>query len=616
MRLLHCFGYLLLSVFANPDDAAALVEAAEKKVSDAAAALSGALENYDAWCSTVVAQREYLYGIGKRDEDSLRNAELEQHHTQGMALAEVKNYEKQVEEMDGRRQSTSLAMEQEEAKFLADSEHRIATNATLTDAIETLRLRGGALLAERTLKSMRETGLSNFKPLFEDGSPMDIVVGTLKGMMDGVIAEEEEEAERLEKRREEYAAQIESLNEQILHLEVMKRTFKHMSIATSANIITYQQMWEMAGAVDSADQKILTDLRALCRSAEGDRTAANRTFTSLDLRLSQLRVGINQVALLRTGSTKLKASPRQVRQQIRAGSPAEAARALRSAPGGPGWARLAKTVSAQDVQESSRLLMALDYALKKTTEDGAACSEVMAAKAKVIAINAEFDAVFEDNVTAGAELDGIENKIHQMEQAVNQSDGFLDDMHTASVPLEDAAAAAKEALSASRADVKEARELLAAHFEATGDPAAGGVDAAMAESLRVIDELIDGDLLSQTHAQNATLAATTEDAYKDFRANLKDYDKEEDHTTDELQDSNATLLEVVARWRDARDEVKAAEAACEEKTSLWAQRTVRTTVERTAIAAALRALHAGPAAPLSAQPASLVAPRRAGALRR
>ena len=46
------------------------------------------------------------------------------------------------------------------------------------------------------------------------------------------------------------------------------------------------------------------------------------------------------------------------------------------------------------------------------------------------------------------------------------------------------------------------------------------------------------------------------------------------------QDSNATLLEVVARWRDARDEVKAAEAACEEKTSLWAQRTVRTTVER------------------------------------
>merc|ERR1719478_944013 len=295
------------------------------------------------------------------------------------------------------------------------------------------------------------------------------------------------------------------------------------------------------------------------------------------------------------GSTKLKASPRQVRQQIRAGSPAEAARALREAPGGPGWARLAKTVSAQDVQESSRLLMALDYALKKTTEDGAACSEVMAAKAKVIAINAEFDAVFEDNVTAGAELDGIENKIHQME---------------------DAAAAAKEALSASRADVKEARELLAAHFEATGDPAAGGVDAAMAESLRVIDELIDGDLLRQTHAQNATLAATTEDAYKDFRANLKDYDKEEDHTTDELQDSNATLLEVVARWRDARDEVKAAEAACEEKTSLWAQRTVRTTVERTAIAAALRALHAGPAAPLSAQPASLVAPRRAGALRR
>jgi len=616
MRLLHCFAYLLLSVFANPDDAAALVEAAEKKVSDAAAALSGALENYDAWCSTVVAQREYLYGIGKRDEDSLRNAELEQHHTQGMALAEVKNYEKQVEEMDGRRQSTSLAMEQEEAKFLADSEHRIATNATLTDAIETLRLRGGALLAERTLKSMRETGLSKFKPLFEDGSPMDIVVGTLKGMMDGVIAEEEEEAERLEKRREEYAAQIESLNEQILHLEVMKRTFKHMSIATSANIITYQQMWEMAGAVDSADQKILTDLRALCRSAEGDRTAANRTFTSLDLRLSQLRVGINQVALLRMGSTKLKASPRQVRQQIRAGSPAEAARALRSAPGGPGWARLAKTVSAQDVQESSRLLMALDNALKKTTEDGAACSEVMAAKAKVIAINAEFDAVFEDNVTAGAELDGIENKIQQMEQAVNQSDGFLDDMHTASVPLEDAAAAAKEALSASRADVKEARELLAAHFEATGDPAAGGVDAAMAESLRVIDELIDGDLLSQTHAQNATLAATTEDAYKDFRANLKDYDKEEDHTTDELQDSNATLLEVVARWRDARDEVKAAEAACEEKTSLWAQRTVRTTVERTAIAAALRALHAGPAAPLSAQPASLVAPRRAGALRR
>lgn len=320
MRLLHCFGYLLLSVFANPDDAAALVEAAEKKVSDAAAALSGALENYDAWCSTVVAQREYLYGMGKRDEDTLRNAELEQHHTQGMALAEVKNYEKQVEEMDGRRQSTSLAMEQEEAKFLADSEHRIATNATLTDAIETLRLRGGALLAERTLKSMRETGLSKFKPLFEDGSPMDIVVGTLKGMMDGVIAEEEEEAERLEKRREEYAAQIESLNEQILHLEVMKRTFKHMSIATSANIITYQQMWEMAGAVDSADQKILTDLRALCRSAEGDRTAANRTFTSLDLRLSQLRVGINQVALLRTGSTKLKASPRQVRQQIRAGA--------------------------------------------------------------------------------------------------------------------------------------------------------------------------------------------------------------------------------------------------------------------------------------------------------
>merc|ERR1719197_173740 len=125
-------------------------------------------------------------------------------------------------------------IEEEAARFLADSEKRIATNATLTDAIETLRLRGGALLAEQTLKSMSETGLSKFKPLFEDGSPMDIVIGTLKQMLDDVIAEEEDEAANLEKRRKEYAEQIEQLNDQIMYLEIMKRGNKHMAIATAA----------------------------------------------------------------------------------------------------------------------------------------------------------------------------------------------------------------------------------------------------------------------------------------------------------------------------------------------------------------------------------------------
>merc|ERR1719240_1028663 len=177
----------------------------------------------------------------------------------------------------------------------------------------------------------------------------------------------------------------------------------------------------MAGAVDSADNQILADLRALCRGAEGDKKAANRSLSSLDLRLSQLRVGIDQVALIRTGSKQAASAPLKGH-----GSPAAAARVLRLAPGGRGWARLAKTVSAQDVQEDARLLMALDFALKKSTEDGASCSEVMAAKAKVIAINAEFDAVFEENVTAGAELEGIDEKINQIEQAVNQSDDFLD----------------------------------------------------------------------------------------------------------------------------------------------------------------------------------------------
>merc|ERR1719321_913707 len=101
--------------------------------------------------------------------------------------------------MDGRRQNTAKMIEEEEARFLADSEKRIAMNASLTDAIDTLKLRGGALLAEQTLKSMYETGLKKFKPLYDDGSPMDIVVGTLKQLLDDVIAEEEEEAETLEK---------------------------------------------------------------------------------------------------------------------------------------------------------------------------------------------------------------------------------------------------------------------------------------------------------------------------------------------------------------------------------------------------------------------------------
>merc|ERR1719197_1508683 len=127
-------------------------------------------------------------------------------------------------------------IEEEAARFLADSEKRIATNASLTDAIATLRLRGGALLAEQTLKSMSETGLSKFKPLYDDGSPMDIVIGTLKQLLDDVIAEEEQEAATLEKRRQEYTEQISQLDDQIMNLEVMKRTYKHMAIATSANI--------------------------------------------------------------------------------------------------------------------------------------------------------------------------------------------------------------------------------------------------------------------------------------------------------------------------------------------------------------------------------------------
>jgi hypothetical protein len=593
MRLLHCFGYLLLSVLGSPDEAAALVEEALGKASSAASKLSSAFQQYDAWCATVVAQREYLYEAGKKDEEVFRLAELEQHRTQGTALAEVKNYEKQVAEMDGRRQNTAKMIEEEEARFLADSERRIATNASLTDAIDTLKLRGGALLAEQTLKSMSETGLKKFKPLYDDGSPMDIVIGTLKQMLDGVIAEEEEEAATLEKRRQEYAEQIEKLNEQIMFLEVMKRGNKHMVIATSANIITYQQMWEMSQEVDGADKKILTDLRALCRAAEGDRSATNRSLEALDLRLSQLGVGIDQVALLRTGSAKRVARP-PVKGQ--AGSPAEAARVLQMAPGGRGWARLAKTVSAQDVQEDARLLTALDFALKKSAEEEASCSEVMAAKAKVIAINAEFDHVFAENVTAGAELDGIEEKIRQLEQAVNQSNDFLVELHWNSMPLEQASGAAKAALNESRASVEEARALLAAHFAETNDPAAGGTDAALAASLRAIDALLDGDFLRQTRAQNGTLSGTTQGAYDDFHTKLHEYDKDEDEVDDELTDSNATLVEIVGRWKDARDEVKAAEAACEEKTSLWAQRTVRTTVERTAIAAALRALHEPPSA--------------------
>jgi hypothetical protein len=626
MRLLHCFGYLVLSVLATPDDAAALVLDAEQRASSASEALSSALQNYDAWCTTTVAQREYLYEAGKRDEDFLRKAELEQHRVQGTALAEVKNYEKQVEEMDGRRQDAAIHIEQQEAKFLADSEKRVANNATITQAIETLSLRGGSLLeAEKTLQSMSETGLLKFKPLYTDGSPMDVVIGTLKQLVDEIVAEEEEEAATLEKRREEYSAQVESLNEQLLHLEVMKRTFKHMAIATSANIVTYQQMWEMAADVDRADSKILTDVRALCRGAEGDRTAANRSFASLDLRLSQLRVGISQVALLRVASTKHSAMPTSERN---AGRAAEAARVLRSAPGGHGWARLAKTVSTQDVAEDARLLTALDYALKKSTEDGTGCSEVMAAKAKVIAINAEFDAVFAENVTAGAELDGVKEKIQQLEHAVNQSNDFLAEMNFASTPLEEAATAAKAALNESRANLVEARSLLDAHFAETGDPAAGGVDAAIAASLRAIDELIEGDFLRQTRARNATLTTSTQGAYTEFHSKLDEYDDDEDDVGEELTESNATLLEIVGRWKDARDEVKAAEAACEEKTSLWAHRTVRTTVERTAIGAALRALRApslsleqraGAPERAGSDRAGQVAhqlPRRASALRR
>jgi len=242
-------------------------------------------------------------------------------------------------------------------------------------------------------------------------------------------------------------------------------------------------------------------------------------------------------------------------------------------------------------------LTALDFALKKSTEEDATCADVMAAKAKVIAINAEFDAVFAENVTTGAELDGIEQKIRQIEQAVNQSNAFLEEMKAATLPLEEAAAAAKASLNGSRADVAAGRALLAQHFEQTGDPAAGGVDAAFAASLRAIDELLEGDLIPQTRKQNATLAVTTEGAYSDFRAKLKEYGGDEDDVDEELTESNATLVEIVGRWKDARAEEKAAVAACEEKTSLWAQRTVRTTVERTAIRAALRALHEAPAAP-------------------
>merc|ERR1719389_201044 len=120
MRLLHCFGYLLLSALGSPDEAVQLVQEAERKASSAASALSSAFQNYDAWCSTMVAQREYLYEAGKRDEEVLRKAELEQHATQGHANAEIIHYGKQVEETDGRRLSTARQMEEEEARFLAD----------------------------------------------------------------------------------------------------------------------------------------------------------------------------------------------------------------------------------------------------------------------------------------------------------------------------------------------------------------------------------------------------------------------------------------------------------------------------------------------------------------
>jgi hypothetical protein len=579
MRLWYCLACVAALVLETPDEGATLIVEAETASEEAAKQLQDGFSTFSSWCAATVAQREWVYNTGKSDETSLQEAKLFQHTFVATAEAEIANLEKQTTELAARRKTAASQIEAEQDKFVAESADRVAMNASLASAVDTLRSRYGTESVLLALKHMESKAKS-----VTARSPFDVVVGTLQQMMDEVVAEEEEAADELEKRVAQLNDVMDSLNDQTLHVEMLKRSYKHMSIAAESNLITYEQMFEIANTVDTADARVLEELRTLCRASKGDNTSAVNAFASLDNRLYQLRRSMEKV---------VPAAAALLRLSSKSAGPAEAAAALSAVPGGRQWKRLIKTVSGQSVEKDVRLLTSLDSALQRE-EDAPTCTEVVSAKAKVIQINAEFDAAFMENSTASAELDGVNMKIKQIKEVANESGLFLSYLDGAMSSLAEADQAATEKVTKIQAQVKEAGALLAAHHEQTGDPAAGGIQASIDSALAYIDTLLEKGFIGRARAQNGTLVQFTTSEYATVREKLGEYRDDEDDVEKDLGKSNRTLLNIVDEWKVAREEVKEAEKACAESTVLWAHKISRSTTERLVISAAMRALRAGP----------------------
>jgi len=599
MRQLAMRHWPLLALLAAADDlgaAVTTVRAARAAEQESSFEMAEAFHAFTSWCAEAMERRDQVHADSVEDEDQLRLLELSQHGFEAQANAEVEGYRKQSAEAQRAQQDTLAQMAKEQQKFEEDSAARLATNATLVKAITTISTRlGGTALAtiRKSLSTQRTPGL-------------DVVVGTLKSILDSVIAEEEAHAETLAKSLEGYHDFLATNDEKVKKLEAAKRGWKFQAMGAAAKLVQYDHMWELISALDDAEQRMSTDLRALCRGAAVDAAAANATYDRLDTRLAQLEQGIEALqqpagaalwtararpartknALVRVASARASKGPAEAAEVLRHVQPKESSAA---------WERLARTVEARGTGSGKRLLTALGTALAArgsvAGEDDTACVEVGKADAKIRAINSEFDALLAQNTTAGAGLDGVQMKLARVEACVGRGDRR--ELAAATADVETAIAAAQASLNDTRTEVGEAGDLIANYSkENANQPEAAALAVSVDGVRKAAQAMMDADALKETRSTNATLVGTIGKEYAVWDGMLAEMRSEEAALQTQIAELSGQLEAVQQSWQDARDALKAAEDACEQQAVLWTQRTAHSTVERLVLQMATQALEA------------------------
>jgi len=269
--------------------------------------------------------------------------------------------------------------------------------------------------------------------------------------------------------------------------------------------------------------------------------------------------------------------------------PAEAAQTLTAFAGESGsWKRLAHTVELRGAKDDRRLLLKLKSNLG--TDGPVTCVNVATAEAELRNLNAQLDE--KNNLAAGqystiVAIQSEQDTLTALIPVAEESIAATDEQFGA---LEDATASATSTREEDRTKIVEAGMAAEAYYSVTNDPSAGAVRAAVEGVLAAMDDLNnDPRIVSSkgflTDLSDAMRATSTGRNTKltDLGTEHAEATSAHDATAEEATGLEGAIL--------AQEKMVAMERAqCQSETVLWAKTTVRRTVERAVIDAAMKEL--------------------------